>query len=72
MCLRECGHVGARPASTEGRKIFMTRKNALVVIAITSLAAGLLASAPALGITGGSPDTVHTNVGLVRFTAEGE
>jgi hypothetical protein len=49
----------------------MTRKTAVVVIAIASLAAGLLAVAPALGITGGSPDTVHTNVGLVRFTADG-
>lgn len=48
----------------------MTRKTAVVVIAIASLAAGLLAVAP-LGITGGSPDTVHTNVGLVRFTADG-
>jgi hypothetical protein len=54
-----------------GERIFVTRKTALVVIAIASLAAGLLASAPALGITGGSPDTVHTNVGVVRFTQDG-
>jgi hypothetical protein len=40
----------------------------LIALAVASVAFGLIASAPALAITGGSPDTVHTNVGLVRFT----
>ena len=46
----------------------MTRKPVLAALAIASLGAAILAAAPALAITGGSPDTVHTNVGLVRFT----
>jgi Trypsin len=45
----------------------MTRKAMLIALAVASLA-GLLVTAPALAITEGSPDTVHTNVGLVRFT----
>jgi hypothetical protein len=32
------------------------------------MAAALVPAAPAGAIVGGSPDTVHTNVGLVRFT----
>jgi hypothetical protein len=46
----------------------MTRKPMLIALAVASVAFGLIATAPALAITGGSPDTVHTNVGLVRFT----
>ena len=46
----------------------MTRKPTLIALAVASVAFGLIATAPALAITGGSPDTVHTNVGLVRFT----
>jgi V8-like Glu-specific endopeptidase len=34
----------------------------------TALAAALIPAAPAGAIVGGTPDTVHTNVGLVRFT----
>ena len=46
----------------------MCRKPTLIALALASVAAAILATAPALAITGGSPDTVHTNVGLVRFT----
>ena len=46
----------------------MTRKATLVAVAVASLVAGLMASAPAVAITDGVPDTVHTNVGFVRFT----
>jgi hypothetical protein len=46
----------------------MRRKPTLIALALASVAAAILATAPALAITGGSPDTVHTNVGLVRFT----
>jgi len=46
----------------------VTRKPTLVALAVALVAAALVAAAPALAITGGSPDTVHTNVGLVRFT----
>jgi hypothetical protein len=38
----------------------------------TAVAAGVfVAAAPAGAIVGGSPDTVHKNVGLVRFTQDG-
>jgi hypothetical protein len=46
----------------------MIRRSMLVVAAAVSMAAGLVAPTPAMAITGGSPDTVHTNVGVVRFT----
>jgi len=46
----------------------MTRKLMLLACAVAVFATSLVATAPALAITGGSPDTVHTNVGLVRFT----
>ena len=44
----------------------MTRRPLLLAIALVTL--GLLAASPAAAITGGAPDTIHTNVGLVRFT----
>jgi len=46
----------------------MTRRSALLTFAIASAAAALVSVVPAGAITGGSPDTVHTNVGFVRFT----
>jgi hypothetical protein len=46
----------------------MLRKSALVALAVASVVAAMVATAPALAVTGGSPDTVHKNVGLVRFT----
>ena len=46
----------------------MNRSSRILVLAIASLTSVLLATAPALAITGGGPDTIHTNVGLVRFT----
>jgi hypothetical protein len=42
------------------------RRLLVLVLGITSLAA--IAPTPAAAITGGTPDTVHTTVGLVRFT----
>jgi Trypsin len=45
----------------------MTRKALLATLALAMAAAGLLATA-GLAITGGEKDTVHKNVGLVRFT----
>ncbi len=45
----------------------MTRKALLVTLALATGAAGLVATA-ALAITGGEVDTVHKNVGVVRFT----
>ena len=46
----------------------MTRRTMLVVVALATCVAGLVAAAPAVAITDGTRDTVHTNVGLVRFT----
>ncbi|HEX5468267.1 MAG TPA: trypsin-like serine protease [Gaiellaceae bacterium] len=54
------------PART--RRTFITRKVGLVALAVASTAGALVAAVPALGITGGTPDRVHTNVGVVRFT----
>jgi hypothetical protein len=45
----------------------MARRSLLLAAVVMALAAGLL-TAPAGAITGGRPDTRHTNVGLVRFT----
>jgi hypothetical protein len=45
----------------------MIRRRTLLVLALGSLMLALLAPAPSLAITGGGPDTIHTNVGLVRF-----
>jgi V8-like Glu-specific endopeptidase len=46
----------------------MTRRTMLVVLALATCVAALIAAAPAVAITDGTRDTVHTNVGLVRFT----
>lgn len=46
----------------------MARKAVLVTIALATCVAGLVATTPGLAITGGEIDTVHKNVGLVRFT----
>ena len=45
----------------------MIRKRTLMALALVSLMSVILASAPALAITGGGPDTIHANVGLVRI-----
>ncbi|HEX8861621.1 MAG TPA: trypsin-like serine protease [Actinomycetes bacterium] len=46
----------------------MIRKTTLVALAVAAAVAALIATSPAMAITGGGPDTVHRNVGLVRFT----
>ena len=50
----------------------MRRRTSLVALAVALVAAALAGAAPALAITGGGPDTVHKNVGLVRFTPQRE
>ena len=45
----------------------MVRKARLLALAVASIAV-LVTAAPAMAITDGTRDTVHTNVGLVRFT----
>jgi hypothetical protein len=45
----------------------MVRKAKLLALAVAALG-GLIAAAPAVAITDGTRDEVHTNVGLVRFT----
>jgi secreted trypsin-like serine protease len=46
----------------------MTRRSARFALLGATLAALLLATTPALAITGGQRDETHTSVGLVRFT----
>jgi Trypsin len=46
----------------------MRRRPTFIALAVALVAAALAGAAPALAITGGQRDTVHTNVGLVRFT----
>jgi hypothetical protein len=46
----------------------MIRKAMLAALALATCATALIATAPGLAITGGEVDTVHKNVGLVRFT----
>jgi secreted trypsin-like serine protease len=45
----------------------MVRNAKLLALAVAALG-GLIAAAPAVAITDGTRDEVHTNVGLVRFT----
>jgi hypothetical protein len=46
----------------------MRRRPMFIAVTVALVAAVLAGAAPALAITGGQRDTVHTNVGLVRFT----
>ena len=55
-------------ADPEGVRAADMRKPAALFIALGSVLAPLIPASPAGAITGGTPDTVHTNVGFVRFT----
>jgi len=46
----------------------MNRKACLALLTLATCVVGLFAAAPAGAIIGGERDTVHSNVGLVRFT----
>jgi hypothetical protein len=46
----------------------MKSRKLAVVLALATAAVGAVAASPSSAITGGDIDTVHTNVGLVRFT----
>ena len=46
----------------------MNRKACFALLALATCVVGLFAAAPAGAIVGGERDTVHTSVGLVRFT----
>jgi Trypsin len=46
----------------------MKSRKLAVVLALATTAVGAVAASPSGAITGGDIDTVHTNVGLVRFT----
>src|SRR6478672_12466627 len=46
----------------------MHRRSKVLALAFASLASVILAGGPVAAITGGDPDTIHTNVGVVRFT----
>jgi hypothetical protein len=59
---------GDATRQTKIGRIRMPRRPTLIALAVALVAAAMVGAAPALAITGGSPDTVHTNVGLVRFT----
>ena len=47
----------------------MRRSTLRATLGSAAVAAVLIPAAPAGAIVGGTVDTVHTNVGLVRFTA---
>ena len=49
----------------------MTRIRLLGATLLAALTLAAFTVAPAAAITGGEADTIHTNVGLVRFTSEG-
>jgi len=46
----------------------MRRRPTFIALSVALVAAALVGATPALAITGGQRDEVHTNVGLVRFT----
>src|SRR4029450_4693243 len=46
----------------------MRRRVTLIALVVALVGAALAGAAPALAITGGQRDTVHTNVGVGRFT----
>jgi hypothetical protein len=46
----------------------MRRRPIFIALAVALVVAAVAGAAPALAITGGQRDTVHTNVGVVRFT----
>src|SRR5262245_55589667 len=55
-------------AGAVARAVRMRRRPTFIALSVALVAAVLAGATPALAITGGQRDEVHTNVGLVRFT----